>query len=149
MQLVQSLAGFSLGDADNVRRFMSKKKAEKLAHERDAFIYGDEGRNIKGYIKVHLENVNAENMSQAEAEAEKKKAENVANEIFDQMTDFAKYAFNKSHAAAYAFNAYITAWLKYYYPAEFFAAALNWASNSEKMAALVREARVCGVKTIL
>lgn len=146
MQLVQSLAGFSLGDADNVRRFMSKKKAEKLAHERDAFIYGDGGRNIKGYIKVHLENVNAENMSQAEAEAEKKKAENVANKIFDQMTDFAKYAFNKSHAAAYAFNAYITAWLKYYYPAEFFAAALNWAANSEKMAALVREARVCGVK---
>lgn len=146
MQLVQSLAGFSLGDADNVRRFMSKKKAEKLAHERDAFIYGDEGRNIKGYIKVHLENVNAENMSQAEAEAEKKKAENVANEIFDQMTEFAKYAFNKSHATAYAFNAYITAWLKYYYPAEFFAAALNWAANSKKMAALVREARVCGVK---
>ena len=146
MQLVQSLAGFSLGDADNVRRFMSKKKAEKLAHERDAFIYGDEGRNIKGYIKVHLENVNAENMSQAEVEAEKKKAENVANEIFDQMTEFAKYAFNKSHATAYAFNAYITAWLKYYYPAEFFAAALNWAANSEKMAALVREARVCGVK---
>ena len=106
MQVVQSLAGYSLGDADNIRRYMSKKKKDKLAHERQAFIYGDESRNIDGCVKRGI-------------------SEDIANQLFDEMTDFASYAFNKSHAAAYAFVSYQTAWLKYHYPVEFECAMFN------------------------
>lgn len=148
MQIVQKLAGFSLGDADNVRRYMSKKKTDKLAFERSAFIQGDKKRGIKGYVKTHLCNIGYTKLSKSELVKEIKKARKVANELFGQMQEFAKYAFNKSHATAYAFNAYLTAWLKYYYPAEFFAAALNWAGKNEKIAGLVKEARVCGVKIL-
>lgn len=129
MQIFQDLAGYSLGGADMVRRYMSKKKAEKLAHERKAFIYGDPERNIKGCVK---------NGIPAET----------ADKLFDEMSEFAKYAFNKSHAAAYSYNAYITAWLKTYYPAEFFAAALDWAKDDKETASLMAEAALCGVKVL-
>lgn len=119
MQICQSLAGFTFGHADMVRRFMSKKKDDKLAHERESFIDGCINNGI---------------------------SKDIASELFDQMMDFAKYAFNKSHAAAYAFNAYVTAWLKCYYPAEFFASALNWAPDGKKIAGLMNEAKLCGVK---
>lgn len=128
MQIFQSLAGYTLGGADQVRRFMSKKKADKLALERNAFIHGDAERHIKGCIAKGI-------------------PADVAEELFEQMSDFAKYAFNKSHAAAYACNAFITAWLKCYYPAEFFAAALNWAEN-EDISGLMYEANSCGVKVL-
>lgn len=106
MQLFQILAGYSLGQADMVRRAMSKKKEEKLKVERKAFIYGDEERNIMGCLKNGI-------------------SEEIANEIFDEVMDFAKYAFNKSHAAAYAFVSYQTAWLKYHYPLEFLCSMFN------------------------
>ena len=89
-----------------VRRAMSKKKEEKLKMERHAFIYGDPERNIVGCIQNHIK-------------------EEAANELFDELTDFAKYAFNKSHAACYAVVSYQTAWLKYHYPVEFECAMFN------------------------
>lgn len=125
MEIFQKLAGYTLGGADMVRRYMSKKKAEKLEKEQKAFVYGDESRNIKGCVANGI-------------------SEEVAIELFEQMKEFAKYAFNKSHATAYALNAFITAWLKYYYPSEFFAAAMNWATN-QKIQGLMNEARICGV----
>ncbi|MCR5670712.1 MAG: hypothetical protein K6G10_06870 [Butyrivibrio sp.] len=125
MAICQELAGFTLGHADNVRRFMSKKKADKLAHERDAFVDGCEKNGI---------------------------SKAVANTLFDQMMDFASYAFNKSHAAAYAHNAYLTAWLKRYYPCEFFMAALNWALTDQKpqeaVSKLIYEAAEFGIKVL-
>ncbi len=105
---------------------MSKKKADKLAHEREAFINGDAERGIVGCV---ANGVSAK----------------VANELFDQMMAFAAYAFNKSHAACYAYTAYITGWLKYYYPAEFIAAALNWAELDDYRG-LLYEAMSMGVK---
>lgn len=125
MQIFQDLAGYTLGGADNVRRYMSKKKMDKLAHEKEAFIYGDESRNIPGCIANGID-------------------ENAAEKLFEQMSDFAKYAFNKSHAAAYAYNAYLTGWLKYYYPAEFLASAMNWATN-KKIPGLMHEAKIFGI----
>ncbi|MGN0241609.1 MAG: DNA polymerase III subunit alpha, partial [Candidatus Weimeria sp.] len=129
MKICQDLAGYSLGGADLVRRAMSKKKAEKLAHERDAFIHGDKERGISGCVANGI-------------------PEKVADKIFDQMMDFASYAFNKSHAAAYAYNSYVTAWLKCYYPAEFYAAALNWASDPDKFKALLKDAKSYGIKVL-
>ena len=129
MEIFQKLAGYTLGGADMVRRYMSKKKAEKLAHERRAFINGDEARNIKGCVANGID-------------------ADVANELFDQMTNFAKYAFNKSHAAAYSANSYYTAWFKYHYPAEFLAAALNWAQDNKEMAGLIREAKFFGIEVL-
>ena len=127
MQIFQDLAGYSLGAADNVRRYMSKKKIDKLAHERESFIHGDASRNINGCVANGI-------------------SEEAANKLFNQMSEFAKYAFNKSHAATYAYNAYITGWLKCYYPAEFIAAALNWAPL-EKISGLMYEAKHFGIKT--
>ena len=129
MQIFQDLAGYTLGGADMVRRFMSKKKADKLAHEKEAFISGDISRGIDGCVKRGI-------------------SKEVAEELFNQMMDFAAYAFNKSHAAAYSFNAFITAYLKCYYPAEFFMAALNWADKIEKISGLMYEAANCGVKVL-
>ena len=127
MQIFRDLAGYSLGGADEVRRYMSKKKADKLAHEKEAFINGDPERGIKGCVNNGI-------------------AAKVAEELFDQMTDFAGYAFNKSHAAAYSFNAYITAWLKEYYPTEFLACALNWANDKNEIAQLLRDASSFGIR---
>lgn len=106
MRIFQDLGGYTLGGADLVRRFMSKKKYSKLAHERESFIHGDPERNIKG---CEANGIDPEK----------------ANQLFDQMMDFAAYAFNKSHACAYAMVSYYTAWLKCYYPLEYLCAVLN------------------------
>ena len=110
MQIFRNLAGYSLGRSDLVRRAMSKKKKEVMDAERQNFIHGslDENGNIliPGAIRNGV-------------------SEYAANVIFDEMMDFASYAFNKSHAAAYAYVGYQTAWLKYYYPVEFMAALIN------------------------
>lgn len=105
MRIFQDLAGYSLGQADLVRRAMSKKKTEVLEKERTAFINGDKDRNIKGCA---VNNITPE----------------VANELFSQMIEFAKYAFNKSHATAYALVSYITAYLKHYYSIEYICALM-------------------------
>lgn len=108
MQIVRELGGYSLGRADLVRRAMSKKKADVMAEEKHNFVYGiDDGKtHVDGAVRRGID-------------------ERTAISIFDEMMDFASYAFNKSHAAAYAVVAYQTAWLKCHYPAEFFAALLN------------------------
>ena len=106
MQIVRDLAGYSYGRSDLVRRAMSKKKEDVMIKERQTFIYGDEKENIPGCIKNGI-------------------PEHIANHIFDEMLDFAKYAFNKSHAAAYAVISYQTAYLKCYYPVEFMAALMT------------------------
>ena len=125
MQIFQKLAGYSLGGADLVRRAMSKKKLEKLAHERDAFIHGDSKRGIDGCVKRGVN-------------------ETVSNEIFDEMMEFAKYAFNKSHAAAYAYVSYQTAWLKHHYPAEYLC-ALFACKGQDKFAPIIADCSTYGV----
>lgn len=110
MQIVRDLAGYSLGRSDLVRRAMSKKKADVMAEERKVFVYGN-GKDIPGCINRGIPAQTAE-------------------KIFDEMTDFAKYAFNKSHAAAYAVVAYQTAWLKTHYPVEFMAALMTSVMDS-------------------
>nr|WP_294528886.1 DNA polymerase III subunit alpha [uncultured Blautia sp.] len=106
MQIVRNLAGYTLGRSDLVRRAMSKKKASVMEKERQNFVYGNEQEGVPGCIANGI-------------------SEKIANKIYDEMTDFAKYAFNKSHAAAYAIVAYQTAYLKYYYPVEFMAALMT------------------------
>ncbi len=106
MQIVRDLAGYSLGRSDLLRRAMSKKKGDVMQKERQTFVHGDEATHVPGCIKNGI-------------------SEQVANKIYDEMIDFAKYAFNKSHAAAYAVVAYQTAYLKYYYPVEFMAALMT------------------------
>lgn len=106
MQIVRELAGYSYGRSDLVRRAMSKKKASVMEKEKNNFIYGNEEEGVEGCIHRGI-------------------SEEVARKIYDDMTDFAKYAFNKSHAAAYAVVSYQTAYLKYYYPREFMAALLT------------------------
>lgn len=106
MQIVRNLAGYSFGRSDLVRRAMSKKKAKVMEEERQNFVYGNEAEGVKGCIANGI-------------------PEEIANKIYNEMIDFAKYAFNKSHAAAYAVVAYQTAYLKYYYPVEFMAALMT------------------------
>lgn len=106
MQIVRDLAGYTLGRSDLLRRAMSKKKGDVMKKERRNFVYGNEEEGVPGCIKNGIE-------------------EKTANKIYDEMIDFAKYAFNKSHAAAYAVVSYQTAWLKYYYPVEFMAALMT------------------------
>lgn len=106
MQIVRELGGYTLGRSDLLRRAMSKKKAEVMEKERKAFVYGNEEEGVPGCIKNGID-------------------ERIANKIYDDMLDFAKYAFNKSHAAAYAVVAYQTAYLKYYYPQQFMAALMT------------------------
>jgi len=114
MQIVRELAGYSLGRSDMVRRAMSKKKTDIMIQERKNFIYGCDG--VPGCIENGI-------------------SEKIANKIFDDMVDFAKYAFNRSHAAAYAVVAYQTAWLKTYHPVEFMAALMTSVmDNTEKVA---------------
>ena len=110
MQIVRELGGYSLGRADLVRRAMSKKKTEVMEQERKNFVYGVKDEN--GNVEV-------------EGAMSRGIDEKVAISIFDEMMDFAKYAFNKSHAAAYAFVSYQTAWLRCHYPTEFYAALLT------------------------
>lgn len=106
MQIVRNLAGYTLGRSDLVRRAMSKKKASVMEKERQNFVYGNEEEGVPGCIANGI-------------------PEKTANKIYDDMIDFAKYAFNKSHAAAYAVVSYQTAYLKYYYPVEFMAALMT------------------------
>ena len=106
MQIVRDLAGYTMGRSDLVRRAMSKKKTSVMEKERHNFVYGNEEEGVKGCVKNGID-------------------EKTANHIYDEMFDFAKYAFNKSHAAAYAVVSYQTAYLKYYYPREFMAALMT------------------------
>ena len=134
MQIVRDLAGYSLGRADLVRRAMGKKKLDVMAKEREYFIYGqtDESGNvvIPGCIRNGI----------SEADA---------NKIFDEMAEFAKYAFNKSHAAAYAVVSYRTAYLKAYYPVEFMAATLNsFLGNLDKVPVYIDECRKLGIEIL-
>lgn len=134
MEIVRKLAGYSMGRSDLVRRAMSKKKHKVMEEERKNFIYGivDEEGNVivPGCLRNGI-------------------SEDIANKIFDQMMDFASYAFNKSHAAAYAVVAYYTAYLVHYYPTEFMAAMLNSVrGNSDKVALYVRAAKDMDIETL-
>ncbi len=130
MQIVRDLAGYSLGRSDLVRRAMSKKKLSVMEEERRRFVYGDEAEGVDGCIKKGI-------------------SETIANHIFDEMIDFAKYAFNKSHAASYAVVAYQTAYLKYYYPAEFFAALMSSVQdNTVKITQYIATCRGMGIKLL-
>ena len=128
MEIVRALAGYSYGRSDLVRRAMSKKKHDVMAKEREYFIHGTEG--VVGAVKNGV-------------------PEAVADKIFDEMMDFASYAFNKSHAAAYAVLAYRTAYLKYYYPVEFLTALINsYLGSVDTVAKYVYSARNHGVKVL-
>ena len=130
MQSVMKLAGYDLGRSDLVRRAMSKKKADVMAKEREYFVYGNKELNVPGCIARGIN-------------------ERVANKIFDDMTDFAKYAFNKSHAAAYTIVSYQTAWLKYYYPVEFMAALMTSViDNPTKVAEYIMECRKMNIQLL-
>ncbi|MDF2868520.1 MAG: polymerase alpha subunit [Anaerocolumna sp.] len=130
MQIVRELAGYSFGRSDLVRRAMSKKKASVMEKERKNFVYGNEEEGVPGCISNGI-------------------AEDVANHIFDEMTDFAKYAFNKSHAAAYAVVSYQTAYLKCYYPVEFMAALLTSVmDNAGKVSEYIFTCRQMGIKIL-
>ena len=134
MKIVTDLAGYSLGRSDLVRRAMGKKKLDVMAKEREIFVHGklDENGNVEipGCVRNGIDEVSA-------------------NKIFDEMSEFAKYAFNKSHAACYAVVAYQTAYLKTYYPAEFMAAMLNsFLGNLDKIPVYVDECRKIGVEIL-
>ena len=130
MQIVRDLAGYTLGRSDLLRRAMSKKKGEVMQRERQNFVYGNEEEGVPGCIKNGIDEV-------------------TANKIYDEMIDFAKYAFNKSHAAAYAVVSYQTAYLKYYYPVEFMAALLTSViDNSGKVAEYIYSCRQMGIQIL-
>lgn len=130
MQIVRDLAGFTLGRSDLLRRAMSKKKGDVMQRERQAFVYGDPAEGVPGCIANGID-------------------EKIANKIYDEMIDFAKYAFNKSHAAAYAVVSYQTAWLKYYYPVEFMAALMtSMIDNPGKVSEYIYASRQMGIKIL-
>ena len=123
MQIVRDLAGYSYGRSDLVRRAMAKKKKDVMAAERKNFVYGSEKEHVPGAVNRGVPAA-------------------VAEHIFDEMTAFASYAFNKAHAACYAVVAVQTGWLKYYYPAEFMAAMMNSVvGNAAKVAAYIQYCR--------
>ena len=127
MQIVRDLAGYTWGRSDLVRRAMSKKKGKVMEQERKNFVYGNPEENVPGCIARGID-------------------EKVANKIYDNMIDFAKYAFNKSHAAAYAVVAYQTAYLKYYYPVEFMAALMTLVlDNTSKVSEYIYTCRQMGI----
>ena len=134
MQIVRDLAGYSLGRADLVRRAMGKKKLDVMAKEREVFINGQVDENGNVIVPGCVRNgIDAES----------------ANKIFDEMAEFAKYAFNKSHAACYAVVAYRTAYLKAYYPAEFMAATLNsYLGNLDKIPQYIAECKELGIEIL-
>ena len=130
MQIVRDLAGYTLGRSDLVRRAMSKKKGDVMQRERQNFVYGNEEEGVPGCIANGI-------------------SEQIANKIYDEMIDFAKYAFNKSHAAAYAVVAYQTAYLKYYYPVEFMAALMTSViDNPGKVSEYIYACRQMGIKIL-
>lgn len=130
MQIVRDLAGYSYGRSDLVRRAMSKKKQSVMEKERQNFVYGNETEGVKGCIANGID-------------------EAVANHIYDEMTDFAKYAFNKSHAAAYAVVSYQTAYLKTHFPVEFMAALMTSViNNGDKVSEYIMACRQMGIKIL-
>ena len=130
MQIVRDLAGYTLGRSDLLRRAMSKKKADVMERERQSFVYGNIDEGVPGCLNNGID-------------------EKTANKIYDEMIDFAKYAFNKSHAAAYAVVSYQTAYLKYYYPIEFMAALMTSViENPTKVSEYIYAARQMGIKIL-
>ncbi|MBR1856440.1 MAG: DNA polymerase III subunit alpha [Oribacterium sp.] len=130
MQIVRDLAGYSMGRSDLVRRAMSKKKTSVMEKERKNFVYGNKEENIPGCIANGI-------------------SEEIANRIYDEMIDFAKYAFNKSHAACYAVVAYQTAFLRCYYPAEFYAALMtSFMDNMSKTAEYIDVVKSFGIRIL-
>jgi len=127
MQIVRDLGGYTLGRSDMLRRVMSKKKPSVMEKERKNFVYGNPEEGVPGCLKNGI-------------------SEKIANEIFDEMTDFANYAFNKSHAAGYAVIAYQTAWLKFYYPVEYMAALISSVMDkSSKISEYILTCRRMGI----
>lgn len=160
MQIFQTQAGYSLGGADTVRRYMSKKKADKLEEERHNFIYGNAdiiasetkryeeavaqyGENSKEAIeaKNHIPKYEILGCMKKQGMTEKE-----ANDLFDQLMPFAEYGFNKSHATVYALVSFFTAWLKYYYPALFYSVALNHIPDKNQIPKYINEMSANGVK---
>ena len=130
IEIFRSLAGFSLGQADNIRRAMSKKKHKVIDAERVAFVHGDPERGIAGALANGV-------------------SEEVANSIYDEIVDFASYAFNKAHAVSYAFVCYRTAYMKRHYPCEYMAALLTSVlENSSKITEYIAECRDMGIKLL-
>ncbi|GKH34543.1 DNA polymerase III subunit alpha [Muricomes sp. OA1] len=130
MQIVRDLAGYTLGRSDLLRRAMSKKKGDVMQKERQTFVYGDEESGVPGCVANGIN-------------------EKTANKIYDEMIDFAKYAFNKSHAAAYAVVSYQTAYLKYYYPVEFMAALMTSViENPSKVAEYIYTCRQMDIRIL-
>ena len=130
MQIVRDLAGYTLGRSDLLRRAMSKKKADVMERERQSFVYGNIEEGVPGCLNNGID-------------------EKTANKIYDEMIDFAKYAFNKSHAAAYAVVSYQTAYLKYYYPIEFMAALMTSViENPTKVSEYIYAARQMGIQIL-
>lgn len=130
MQIVRDLAGYTWGRSDLVRRAMSKKKTKVMEEERQNFVYGNKEEGVPGCVANGID-------------------EKVANKIYDEMIDFAKYAFNKSHAAAYAVVSYQTAYLKYYYPVEFMAALMTSVQdNTSKVSEYILTCRRMGIKIL-
>ena len=130
MQIVRDLGGYTMGRSDLVRRAMSKKKADVMKRERRNFVYGNEEEDVEGCIRKGI-------------------SEKAANTIFDEMMDFAEYAFNKSHAAAYAVVSYETAWLKYHYPVEFMAALMTSViDNNAKVSEYIMSCRQMGIRLL-
>ena len=130
MQIVRDLGGYTLGRSDLVRRAMSKKKQAVMEKERANFIYGNEEENVPGCVSNGIPEV-------------------VASQIYDDMMDFAQYAFNKSHAACYAVVAYQTAYMKYYYPVEYMAALMtSFINNPRKVAGYIMTCRSMGISIL-
>ena len=130
MQIVRSLGGYTLGRSDLLRRAMSKKKASVMEKERQNFVYGNQEEGVPGCVNRGI-------------------SEQIANKIYDEMIDFAKYAFNQSHAAAYAVVSYQTAFLKYYYPVEFMAALMTSViDNPSKVAEYILSSRKMGIQIL-
>ncbi|EKC65189.1 protein containing Bacterial DNA polymerase III, alpha subunit domain protein, partial [human gut metagenome] len=130
IQIFQQLAGYSLGQADMLRRAMSKKKVKDIEREREAFLHGDPARNISGCVANGID-------------------EKAAQEIYEEIYAFANYAFNKAHAAAYAVVAYQTAYFKCHYTKEYMAALLSSVlDSSDKVGEYFAECRECGIKLL-
>ena len=130
MQIVRDLAGYTLGRSDLLRRAMSKKKGDVMEKERQVFVYGDPDTNVPGCVNNGID-------------------EKTANKIYDEMIDFAKYAFNKSHSVCYAVVSYQTAFLKYYYPVEYMAALMTSIhDNTVKVSEYIYACRQMGIKIL-
>jgi DNA polymerase-3 subunit alpha len=129
MRIFRDLAGYSMGRSDLVRRAMAKKHMDELVAERKNFIYGNKEENIHGCVPVGI-------------------SEEAANKMFDKMLSFAAYAFNKSHAAVYSVTSYMTAWLKYHYPTEFYCAALNFVGAQKEIPSIIADAKRHGIQIL-